>query len=222
MKMLCCISMMLTISFCGASEILLQKDFSNDEAGLPPPDGKLAQSPDTKQIIVVKGSEEQEKPFGGGENLSLRLRKETKDQPIPRITWDFSNCEEGTLSFKMHLPESDRFPNALLSVFLMTDKLEQRGPDITLGRDAIQLVNGENHQQFALGWDATAPHEIKIRFFQDQTYSVEIDGQPTPDDRRFAYRPAAGTHLNAVQFAIAWLDASEFQAFVDDILLEAK
>ncbi len=204
-----------------AAERLLFVDFEDQEPGSAPVATKVDGTRGRQQSLVVEDDGGGDAPCGKSGNRSLRLQKQQADDLIPRVTWRFDEVASGTFSFKVRFLQSGDFPNVLLNVFLMADRLEQRGISFTIKQNGIALRDGDNAQTFSHQFDLTVPHQISFRFFDDRTYTIMIDGEPFPDERRFSYRPEADGRNNAVQFAIAWADAAGYQVFIDDILVES-
>lgn len=200
----------------------LSVDFASDEINTPPA-GAVIEETTGKQQALVRGRDGK-LDFGGVDGRFLQLRKDDKEDNIPRATWSFDPVEEGTLSFTFSLPETDEYPNALLTVFMMLDSLQNVGPGVTFTRDQvlIEVDGGERREAFPHAFDPLRSYRVAIRFYADATFTLEVDGVPFPDDRRFSYANEAIGFISVVQFSIAWLTAERIHSFVDDIRVESS
>lgn len=188
-------------------------DFSQDDLHAPPSGAMIDAAEGQVSIVENEG----DLGFGDAGNRLLQLHKAHRSDPIPRCSWPFDEMEEGAISFKMLLPVTEQNPHPLLSVFVMRGDRNHIGIAITFDKEHVVVEGPEGDQRFAYGFNASVSHEITLRLHPEQSFSIEINGQPFPDDRRFSYITQTGGLLNQLQFAIAWKDTEGAMALLDDL-----
>lgn len=205
-----------------AGQVLFSTDFNEDAVGGQPALAVIdATEPDRIRVV-----DESVHPFGATEKHSLQVTKETENEKIPRVSWKFEDCPKGTLTFKAAMPRSDEFPNPLLSVFLFRDAISHMGPYLTFTPTTIIVRDKEQEKDMKVlpvSWNTEEPFNVKIRFFENKTYSLEINGEPFPDaTTRFPFYDEDALPVNTLQFAVADRNAANSCSFVDDVELRSE
>lgn len=205
-----------------AEQVLFSTDFNEDAVGGQPALAVIdATEPDRIRVV-----DESVHPFGAAGKHSLQVIKEMENEKTPRVSWKFEDCSKGTLTFKAAMPRSDEVPNPLLSVFLFRNTISHMGPYLAFTPTTCIVRDKDQEKDMKVlpvSWNTEEPFNVKIRFVENNTYSLEINGKPFPDaTTRFPFYDEDASPVNTLQFAIADRNIANSRAFVDDVELRSE
>lgn len=208
---------LLLPTFLHAGEAILSIDFESDAAGNQPA-GAIHLNGNTGQIEVLEAVDLPNSPFSESSGKVLQLTKGADQEAMPRVTWAFEPLTRGTLTFKAATFFEGDYNDPLLNIFLLHDTLSLIGPNVFMTADQIHLRDNGAWRVFPHIWQPNTENEVRIEFYEDQTYRLLVNGKGVPDETtRFAYHMPETVAISRVQFAIASSTVFASRVFVDDI-----
>lgn len=203
------LSLLFSSTMMGA---IISNDFSSDAPGAKPAGATV--SGGLEAIMVVDGQTSPADPFGPAGNQSLLIRKTLVDDPVPRATWSFDAVKSGV--FTVTACQDSTSPNPLLSIYLLQDNLTNVAVSVSITGTTVAILDGEKNRYITAPLVVESPYEVAIHFFENQTFSVCVNGKILDASGKTAFsfsHPVS--EINAIQFATADRQRSDSRVFVN-------
>lgn len=168
-------------------------------------------------------------PFGGTGNRSLAIHADSTGTTVPRVNFHSSGLTAGTLSFDLYIDPNYGKLFHLFSTNGGIPNPANYGFVISVNSaNGLRVADGKiedgnaNYVTVNSGFEQGQAYNLQIEFFDDDTYSVYLDGQiqSTLEGKDVFDFVNPQDSLARFQFASAWASTSNTARFwVDNITI---